>query len=96
MCRFNFHLICIKCSLSFNQALEKVRTLEAENQSIEQVGFVFYTNSVQEDCFRLLSDLTSCCCLCLQVKEQMLLLEAQLEKQTDNQVFSEEMEQVYN
>uniref|UniRef100_H3DGU3 Ribosome binding protein 1a n=1 Tax=Tetraodon nigroviridis TaxID=99883 RepID=H3DGU3_TETNG len=45
-------------------ALEKVRTLEADNQSIEQV------------------------------KEQMMLLEAQLEKQTDNQVFSEEMEQL--
>lgn len=25
----------------FYQALEKVRTLEADNQSIEQVGFVF-------------------------------------------------------
>ncbi|CAG09507.1 unnamed protein product [Tetraodon nigroviridis] len=48
----------------FYQALEKVRTLEADNQSIEQV------------------------------KEQMMLLEAQLEKQTDNQVFSEEMEQL--
>lgn len=32
----------------------------------------------------------------VQVKEQMLLLEAQLEKQTDNQVFSEELEQVFD
>lgn len=32
----------------------------------------------------------------VQVKEQMMLLEAQLEKQTDNHMFSEEMEQVCN
>ncbi|XP_041866329.1 ribosome-binding protein 1a isoform X3 [Melanotaenia boesemani] len=46
------------------EALQKVITLEAENQSVEQL------------------------------KEQMMLLEAQLEKQSDNLVTSEEMEQL--
>lgn len=61
-----------------------------------RAGGICFLHSVQEERSETSLKQTSCCCLCVQVKEQMLLLEAQLEKQTDNQVFSEEMEQVYD
>lgn len=42
MWRFDFLVFAVFIfPVFFHQALEKVRTLEADNQSIEQVGFVF-------------------------------------------------------
>lgn len=71
------------------QALQKVSKLEAENQSIGQVGFHALN---QLECVKPLNVFWT---WFLQLKEQMMLLEAQLEKQTDSLVVSENMEQVH-
>lgn len=75
------------------QALQKVSKLEAENQSIEQVRISpLYLNHLLGVSWQVLSCNVF---LSLQLKEQMMLLEAQLEKQTDSHLLSEEMEQVH-
>lgn len=82
--------------LSHCQALQKVSKLEAENQSIEQVRiFPLFLNHLLGVSWQVLSCKLLLFFFSLQLKEQMMLLEAQLEKQTDSHLISEEMEQVY-
>lgn len=85
--------------ISMFQALEKVSKMEAENQSVEQVGmFVSIHLSVAS---RVSGGHMHQChshrhlCFYAQLKAQMMLLEAQLEKQSDHQGAMEELEQVH-
>ena len=87
-------------SLTHYQALEKISGLDAEYQSVEQVRIFFFQHFKMSSWCKLTGEI--CVLLCvkrnfgslMQLKEQMMLLEAQLEKQSENQTTSEETEPV--